>query len=516
MFTYGPRFARAATLGIAMLAINSLPVDAAPEGEIVVAQPLLRQQFDPTAMVATTDFLTFDMLYDGLLNLTDEGKKPALALSWEISEDGKQFDIKLREGVVFHNGDPMTAEDVKFTYDTVLGPENTHSYRQAFANSVERVEVLSPYEVRIVLKQPWPAFFTSVRYSPLGIIPKNYYEEVGPKEFLKRPVGTGPFKLVDQQAGEWSRFEAHEDYWGGAPDVAVVTQRLVSEPFTRYAMLERGEADIAMGLTGPLLERIQSNPDIKIVAAKYSGTSALHFSRTEFPESANREVRMAIAHAINREGIAQSILAGVCESASSILTPATFGHLTGLERISYDPEKAKQMLRDAGIEEGHEVSFSIHTQSFGSLPNAPQVLEAIAGNLEAVGFELDRRPYETGAWLAMMRAGNQTGIFYGPSSIPDDGGETINGWFSSKSVWSSGNVNVPEYDEIFNKQLMEPELEEREKLIQSFARMEHERLEAVPLFWCSTPFAINSRISDWTPGVGSGYHLNLDKLKLAN
>lgn len=518
MSDYSKRFAQAAALAVALLAASGSPAAAAPEapeGEIVIAQPVLRQQYDPTAMVATTDFLAFDMLYDGLLNLTAEGKEPALATSWEISEDGKQIDFKLREDVRFHNGDPMTAEDVKFTFDTILDPENTHSYRQAFVESVDHIEVLSPHKVRFVLKQPWPGFFTSNRYALVGIVPKKYYEEVGSEGFQQNPIGTGPFKLADQQAGEWIRFEANEDYWGGAPDVAAVTERLVAEPFTRYAMLERGEADIAMGLTGPLLERIRSNPEIRVISAEYSGTSGLHFSRTEFPESANRDVRLAIAHAIDREGIVQSILAGICESAPSIFTPATFGHLPGLEPIPYDPEKAKQMLRDAGIEPGHEVSFSIHTESFGSLPNAPQVLEAIAGNLEAVGFEVDRQPFETGAWLAMMRAGNQPGIFYGPSSMPDDGGETINGWYSSDSVWSSGNVNVPEYDEIFRKQLQESDPEKREKLLQEFARMEHERLEAVPLFWCDTPFAVSDRIAEWRPGLGSGYHLSLDDLKLA-
>ncbi|MCW5752606.1 MAG: ABC transporter substrate-binding protein, partial [Alphaproteobacteria bacterium] len=429
---------------------------------------------------------------------------------------GKQIDIKLRRGVKFHNGDPFSAEDVKFTYDRILAPDNTHSYRQAFVELIERVDVVAADQVRLVLKGPWPAFFTSARYAMQGILPKAYYEKVGPRGFQQKPVGTGPFKLVESQAGEWNRFEANADYWAGSPKVKTVNVRLVKEPFTRFAMLERGEADIIVGLTGPLLERIRQNPKMRIASSKHSGTSAMHFGRKEFPEAKDRRVRLAVAHAMNLDEIGRTILGGVCERASSIFTPATFGHLEGLSLIPHDPAKAKALLAEAGIKPGHLVSFSLHTESFGSLPNGPQVLEAIAGNLEAVGLKLERRPLDTGAWMAMMRGGKQPGIVYGPSSLPDDGGETINGWYASWSVWSAGNVNVPEYDEIFRKQLQISDPEERKKVLQQFAKLEHERLEAVPLYWCSTPFAVGARVKRWEPGVSSGYHMNLVNLELAD
>lgn len=489
---------------------------AQTSGELVVAQSLLRQHFDPTLMVATTDFTTYDMMFDGLLNLGPDGKVAALAESWTVSADGKQMDFKLRSGVKFHNGDPLTAEDVKFTFDRLLQPGNTHSYRQAFVDLVLGIDVIAPNHVRFRLKGPWPAFFTSARYPLTGIVPKAYYEKVGPKGFQEAPVGTGPFKLVATKAAEWSRFEANAAYWDGAPKIKAVTVRLVKEPFTRYAMLERGEADIIVGLTGPLLERIRSNPATKIVSSKYSGTSALFFSRKEFPESADKKVRLAIAHAIDLNGIAKNMLPGVCEPANSMFTPATFGFREGLPAVKYDLATAKRMLQEAGIKPGHVVSYVLHTESFGSLPNAPQVLEAIAGNIEAAGLKLDRKPVDTNAWLALMRAGKQPGVYYGPSSLPDDGGETINGWFASWSVWSSGNVQVPEYDEIFKQQLQTPDLDARKSLLQKFAALEAERMEAIPLFWCSTPFAVSSRVKSWTPGVSSGYHMNLDKLELQN
>ena len=119
---------------------------------------------------------------------------------------------------------------------------------------------------------------------------------------------------------------------------------LVKEPFTRYAMLEKGEADIVAGLTGPLLERIRANKDIKIVTSRYSGTSGILFNKELFPESADKRVRLAVGMAINRKEIAEKIQGGVCEAATGIFTPGTFGYLDGLPQIPYDPAKAKAQL----------------------------------------------------------------------------------------------------------------------------------------------------------------------------
>ncbi len=505
----------AGCIAAALTAPLAGPALAAPQGEVVVAGALLRQQFDPTVMVAVTDHTAFNMLYDGLLNLTAKGKVPALATSWTISDDGKQVDFELRKGVKFHNGDPFTADDVKFSYEMLLKDGNTHSYRKAFVAQIKSIEVLDPHKVRFTLNQPWPSFFSSARYGIQPIVPKNYYEKVGAKEFAQKPVGTGPFKLVAVQAGEWSKFEANENYWGQVSKVKTVTQRLVKEPFTLYAMLEKGEADVVFGLTGALLEKVKANKQMRLFESKYSGTSGIYFNPNKFPEASDKRVRMAVAYAINRPAIAKNILSGICEPASSIFTPATFGHLPSLKPIPYDPAKAKALLKEAGVAPGKEISWMLHTESFGSLPSAPQVLEAIAGNLEAVGFKVTREQADTSSWLAMMRGKKQPGVFYGPSSMPDDGGETLEGWYSSTAVWSSGYINVPEYDTVFKTQLGITDLKKREKMLQDWAKLEDEKRMAVPLFWCNTTYAAGPRVKSWSPAVISAYHYNFNTMELA-
>lgn len=487
-----------------------LPAAAAEKGEIVIAQPFLRQQHDPTTLLVTTDFVAHSILFDGLLNLTDRGITAALAQSWEISKDGKQIDFTLRSGVVFHNGDAFTAEDVKFSFDKVVSPTSTHSYRKSLADSLERIEVLGPLKVRFVLKAPWPGFFTAARNALVGIVPKAYYEQVGAQGFQAKPVGTGPFKFVDLKAGEWTKFAANDKYWGGAPKVKAVTTVLVKETFTRYAMLKRGEADIIMDITGPLLGKMKEDKGVKIISARYSGTSAMYFNKASFPETNDVRVRTAIAHAINLKGLSNTLLKDVCEPAASVFTPNTFGHLPGMKVTSYDPALAKKLLAEAGVQPGRKITFLLHTESFGSMPNAPQTLEAIAGNLEAVGFKVERQPYDTGAYLQMVRTPQRPDIYYGPSSIPDDGSLTIDSWFLPTSPFAGGYVNVPEYVDIFKRQLNEPDTEKRRKIIQEFARLEEKNQMGPPLFWCHTPFGVSPRIVDWKPGIGSPYHMNLN------
>ena len=507
------KFLRAA---VALLACTGASAFAAANKSIVVATSVLSQHFDTTNLVSTADYLTGSMLYDGLINLGPNGMFPGLAESWAVSSDGKQIDFKLRKGVVFHNGDPFSAEDVKFTFERILAPDNAHSYRRGFVDSIERMEIVDPLQIRFVLKQPWPAFFTTARYALTYILPKAYFEKVGSKGFQEHPVGTGPFAFDGMKAGEWTKLAANPKYWAKPPQIGSVTMRLVAEDFTRYAMIERGEADIATSLTGALLEKARSNSRLRVIVSPYSGTSGILFNKKLFPEADDRRVRLAIALGINREAISEKILRGVCKPATGVFTPATFGYVDGLAPIPYDPAQAKTLLAQAGIKPGYKITFTLHTQAFAALPGSPQVLEAIAGNLENLGFSVERQSVDTDAWMSMMRGGKPPAVFYTPSGTPDDGGELINTWFVSTSSWTSRSVQVPEYDRIFREQQQTGDLERRKKLLNEFARLEHEKIEMVPLLWCDTPFVVSSRVKSWQPAVGSGYYMNLGGLELTD
>jgi peptide/nickel transport system substrate-binding protein len=477
---------------------------------------LLIQRFNPINYQAASDWIPHSMIFDGLLNLTPKGREPALATDWSVSPDGRTLEFNLRRGVRFHNGDEFTAEDVKFTLEKIVSPESMHNAQKTWQGALKSVEILTPYKVRLQLKAPWAEFFNSIRAGGTQcIVPKKYYEEVGAKGFQRKPIGTGAFKLDEVKEGASTRYEANTDYWGQVPSVRYVTKRLVAEDFTRFAMVQRGEADIAMGLTGALLKRTQQNPDLRVIFARYHGTCIIGFNRHSNPEFKDRRVRLAVAYAVDRDAIARKILGGVCDVATQAFSPSTFGYEPSIDAIPYDPEKAKALLSEAGIKPGHKVDMSIHTQSFGSQPSAPEVLEAIAGYLEAVGFKINRIPLETGAWLSMMRAGKQTGIFYGPNSVPDDGGSFFSDWYT-KRAWCGEpcDLGIPEYDRIMEEQIVEMDRDKRESTLRDWVKMERKRFEVMPLFWCHAPFVIGPRIKEWKPGLGSGYHMNLQTMTL--
>jgi peptide/nickel transport system substrate-binding protein len=501
-------------LALAGLLIAPVVSAAATNDEIVVAEDQFVQRFDPLEMVALSEYPHLELIFDGLVNLGPDGKVPALATEWKVAPSGLTIDFTLRKGVRFHNGDPFTAEDVKFTYEEILSPKSTHSYRKGFQQALDRIEIVDPFHVRFHLKKPWPTFFTAARNGIQPIVPKKYYESVGPAGFKRHPIGTGPFRVADMKAGEWTRFTPDPDYWGPHGDVKAITLKLVAEPLTRFAMLARGEADIITGLSGELIKDIRANKTLRVVTSPHAGTSYLTFNRRTNPEFKDRRVRLAVAEAIDREGIAETILNGVCQVAAEHFTPATFGFAPGSKSAGYDPKRAAALLKEAGFAAGRPIDFLIHTQSFSALPGTPQVLEAIAGNLEAVGLTLHRVSMESGALLSAWRAHSIAGISYGVTSIPDDGGLMMDAWFTSTGVFSN-EIKVPAYDDLFKRQLNEPNGERRRALLQEWSRTESEALEAIPLFWCGAPFGVGPRVKEWKPGIGSGYHLNLHLIKLA-
>lgn len=489
---------------------------AQPKDEITIAQSPLLQRFDPLNQITTTDYMVHSLIFDGLINLGPDGFYPALATEWKVSSDGRTLDFTLRQGVKFSNGDPFTAEDVKFSFEGILAEGSTHGYRRVFVDSIREVEVVAPHHARFHMKKPWAAFFDESRGGALqAIIPKSYYQKVGAEGFQKAPVGTGPFKFDSLKAGEWTRFAANDGYWKGKPTVRAVTQKLVKEPFTRLAQVQTGEADIAAGISGPLLLRAKENPRLRVAYARYNGTNSLHFHKGTNPLFKDKRVRLAIAHAIDRAAMANSILAGLCEPSTHFFTPATFGYDASLTQIPYDLARAKQLLAEAGFKPGYETDFIIHSEEFGSSPGGPEMLEAIAGVMEQLGFRLNRKRWDTAAYLRAQRGNLFTGVFYGTSVMPKDGGGLMSSYYISGSIPNNGQVSLPEYDKFYEDQLKETDPAKRTAILHSFAKMERENVEAVPLFWCHYSFVLGPRVAEMKPGHGSSYHLNLHEVKLA-
>ena len=282
-----------------------------PEGEMrwalyVTVPPVW---LDPAEVVgALTPFWVMYALHDALVKpMPGNHQAPSLAESWTVSPDQKSYEFKLRQGVKFHNGDPFTADDVKFSFERTKA--------KLLHEKVKEVVVVDPHRVRFVLHEPWPDFMTFYGTFVSGaawIVPKKYVEQVGVDGFRKQPIGLGPYKFVSSTPGIELVMEAYEGYWRKMPSVKRLVFKSVPEATTRMAMLKRGEVDLAYLIDTPMALDVKKDPNLKLAFSGGIGTYYLDFFDMWDPKSpwADRRVRLAANHAIDRKAISEAETVG--------------------------------------------------------------------------------------------------------------------------------------------------------------------------------------------------------------
>ena len=396
---FQPTSLSAITLAVTLLLSVLAPASAvaAPEGQLTwaVHVSLAPTWFDPAETVGiVTPFMFLYALHDALVKpMPGNPQAPCLAESWSVSPDGLTYEFVLRKGVRFHNGDPLTAEDVKFSFERYRGASSGH-----FKARVAAVEVVDPQRVRFRLKQPWPDFLTFYGTPATGagwIVPKKYVEKVGDDGFKKVPVGAGPYKFVSFTPGVELVLEANEQYWRKVPSVKRLVFKSVPDESTRLAMLKRGEADIAYSIRGALAEDLQRTPGLTLKPNYPPGTFWLVFAEQWDPKSpwADRRVRLAANLAIDRQAINQAETLGFSKITGSMI-PHTFEAFWPPPPPSYDPQKAKQLLTEAGYPNGLDAGDYYCDASYANLA------EAVVNYLRAAGIRTQLRPLERAAFIA--------------------------------------------------------------------------------------------------------------------
>src|SRR5690242_20093507 len=353
-----------ALLGIALLLVLPMahgPDRAAaqgkPEGEMrwALYVTLSAAWFDPAEVVGVlTPFWVLTAMHDALVKPMPGGlMTPSLAESWKLSPDNRTYEFKLREGLKFHNGDPFTAEDVKWSFLRAKG-----NVAKVLHDKVREVEIAGPYRVRFHLHEPWPDFMTFYGTFATGagrITPKKYMEQVGPDGFKKNPVGLGPYKFVSHVPGVELVMEAFEGYWRKTPSVKRLVYKSVPEATTRLAMLKRGEVDLAYLLDAPQALEVKRDPTLKLAFSGGIGTFYVDFLDQWDPKSPwhDRRVRLAANHAIDRQALSEAETLGASRVTGSLI-PAKFEYALEVEPYSYNPARAKQLLAEAGYPNGFD------------------------------------------------------------------------------------------------------------------------------------------------------------------
>jgi len=320
---------------------------------------------------------------------------PRLATDWEHSDDGLEITFYLREGVYFHHGREFVADDVKYTYEWLLDPDNEAPNRSLYIDIVE-IEIVNDHEIIFHLREPNGFLINNI--ARMNIVPRDKAEELG-DEFGSRPVGTGPFIFDTWRRDDRMVLKANPDYWGGAPKVDELQFRVIPSDSARLMAFEAGEIHMFQGGVDALeIERLEEDPNIVVGRAPGPGYEYVGFNQKS-PLMNDYRIRQAVSHLINREGIVDHVLGGIGSPAYSPIPPMLPWHHDGLEPHAYDPEKARQLLAEAGYPDGG-FSLSLHTSD---VDHRMEIAEILAYELGELGVDVEIRIEEWGAfWDRIM------------------------------------------------------------------------------------------------------------------
>ncbi len=391
-------------------------LQAQPSGELVIALPN-----DPNSLYIANaaDVRSSSVtrqLYDGLVWLDSEGTlRPGLAESWEISEDATQYTFHLRQGVTFHNGEPFTAAAIVAAWEYGLTPGN--QYPQ-FYSSAESVEVLDDYTVRLTTAEQDALFMIDVVTGWLAL-PPRYLEEVGLKGFEAAPIGTGPFMLEEWLPGDRIVMRAFPDYWNPEePKVERVIMRIIPDAATRVAAIQTGEVDIVNRLDVNAAALLENDPNIKVISYLNDRVFYIAFknmnSGTGTPIE-NRLVRQALNYAIDRPGMLQALFNGHGQLVSSFTIPGNLGYDPALEPYPYDPQRARELLAEAGYSDGFAIQLTCPADVYASIN---EVCLSIQRDLGAVGVEIELNFLTTNKFWSEADYGSTGPMFVDGWSVP--------------------------------------------------------------------------------------------------
>ena len=468
---------------------------AAPEGQMTwaVHVSLAPSWFDPAETQGViVPFMILYALHDALVKPMPAGlNTPSLAESWTTSRDGLVYEFALRKGVTFHNGDPLTAEDVKFSFDRYRG-----SSAKALHDRVARVEVVDPNRVRFVLKAPWPDFLTFYATPATGaawIVPKRYVERVGDDGFKRAPVGAGPYKLVSFSPGIEVVLEANEAYWRKVPSVKRLVLRAVPDESTRLAMLKRGEADIAYSIRGALAQELARTPGLTLKPVLATFTEWLVFTEQWNPKSPwhDQRVRLAASLAINRKEINNAEYLGHGRLSASII-PQAFAFAWPAPAFPYDPERARKLLVEAGYPRGFDAVEVATDNTY-----AP-VGEAVVNDLQAVGIRARLRTLERAAYLNTDAEKGFKHLVRVGSAAAGNAATRIEAFVISGGIRSYGGYS--DIDGLYKEQAIQMDMKKREAILHRIQQLMHEKVMFAPIVEPPLLNGYGARVAE--PGLG--------------
>lgn len=461
--------------------------------------------FDPhigkeTPAVAVTNHI-FDTLVD--VNQKTGEVVPQIAESWEILSD-VQYRFHIRKGIKFHNGEDLTASDVKFSLDRAINSAAV-SY---VVNFIKDVKIEDEYTVLVTLKAPYAPALRNLAVPFAAIVPEDYVK-ANPDALKTAPVGSGPYKFVSWDQSNNSKLEAYDGYYAGAPLTKNLVFKVIPEAAQRTIALETGELDIAYDLSTNDLKRVADNKKLALYEAPSLTCWYLSFNMKNTPFN-NKLVRQALNYAIDRQLLVDTVFSKAGEPADAIIAPAVFGYVSP-GTIEYNPEKAKKLLAEAGYPNGFKCNIWVNDNQ-----QRIEACQAIQAMYKEIGVEATLDVQEFGTFINNTTNAKHDIAFFGWVTSTKDADYTYYSLEHSSQQGAAGNrsfVNDPKVDELVDIARTNADDATRLKAYGELAAYLKDLANNAPILYSSICAGANAKVEGFNLDP-IGYH-QLQTVKIA-
>lgn len=464
--------------------------------EVVIGLSSDPQSWDPIDTFLLDWSTVATSVFEGLVERTlDLELKPGLAESWEYLDDST-LQFKLRQGVVFHNGEPFNADAVKFTFDRLLGEEGQKGPQYSNYASIDNVEVVDEFTVKMHLKSPDPVLLTKLAGYGAVIVPPKYVQEKGDDHFNNNPVGTGPFKMTEYKRDQQFVLEKNPDYWKeGLPKLDKVTFKVIPESSTRLAELQTGKIDIMKRVEVAQASTVKETGFLELKEVGTPTVFSLRFNTALKPLDDVR-VRQAINYAIDKDTIIEEILGGYGKPISTYQSDLSFGNNPNLEPYPYDVEKAKELLAEAGVAEGTTLDVFIP----GNDGTFKELTQAVSFYLEEVGLKLNINSVDNTTLISDLIPKGEAGHMYRQGW----GGWTLDYDNTAYLMYHEGEQWNPSFkdekvEELLAAQRATVDQAEREAIFMELTERLYELAPEANLYQAVDLYAVNKRVENFQP-----------------
>ena len=386
------------TAGATLLAGTSVTW-AQGADSVTIGWPSDVPSWDPNQRFSPDSQPIFKMVFDQPLNQNPTLELiPGLLTKWELSPDGLSMPIEIRDDVIFHNGEKMTMEDFRYTFFERIKA----GHKLDIANSwrhIAEIEIASPTKGVIKFSSPAPTAPQWLAFMGSYIVPKKYMESIGPDAFREKPIGTGPYKLVEYQLNSRIVLERNEDYWGPKPAVRRITFDIIKDASARIAAIQSGQVDLTVGIPVREVERLGKDP--KLAAENLPMTRVILLQVRNDLAFADPNVRLAAHHAIDKAALSKAFYGGAAVPLSVVATPGTPGYIKDF-MFSYDVNKAKELLAKSGFSPDKPVKLKLAVTN-GHFPSDYDIARAIVQMWKKVGIEAELETIEYAKYFELNR-----------------------------------------------------------------------------------------------------------------